>query len=98
MKLTAIKKSLQKNSLALHTKYSVKALYLFGSAARGDSRKNSDIDLIVEFDSDDIDLFSFIELKMFLEEILNSKVDLVTRNALDPRTVTAIERDSVRVA
>lgn len=98
MKLTAIRKTLLKNSSILQAKHSVKALYVFGSVARGDSRKNSDIDLIVEFESESMDLFSFIELKLFLEEILKSKVDLVTRNALDPRMASVIERDSVRVA
>jgi len=44
---------------------------------------SSDIDILVSFDRD-IDLFEFIDLREFLEEKLQAKVDLVMSSALKP--------------
>jgi len=67
----------------LEDRYFVKKIGLFGSYARDEQKEDSDIDIIVEF-SRPVG-FQFIELKLYLEEILNSKVDLVTLNALKPQ-------------
>ena len=57
----------------------IKRLGLFGSAIREDFSKDSDIDVLVVFDSDDkIDLFDkYFDLKEQLEEIFERNVDLV---------------------
>lgn len=51
---------------------------IFGSFARGEQRSRSDIDILVDFDEIP-DLFVFIGLADYLEEILCSKVDLVRK-------------------
>ncbi len=56
---------------------------LFGSAARGEMRPDSDIDLVVEI-TKDISLLGFIDLKLQLEEALHRSVDLVEYAALKP--------------
>lgn len=56
---------------------------IFGSIAREDATKKSDVDILVDFDSKR-GLFGFIDLKNYLEKILERDVDLVTRNALHP--------------
>lgn len=58
-------------------------LAIFGSTARNESTKTSDIDILVDFDTKK-DLFGFIDLKFFLEELLNCDVDLVSKQALHP--------------
>ncbi len=56
--------------------------YLFGSYGRGDAKSSSDIDLLVELDySQKIGLL-FIQMKIDLEDILHSKVDLVSSNGV----------------
>lgn len=57
----------------------VKRLGLFGSALRADFSKDSDVDVLVVFDSDgNIDLFDkYFDLKEKLEEIFERNVDLV---------------------
>jgi hypothetical protein len=75
---------------------SVKSLALFGSAARGQARPGSDVDLLVEF-SKPVGLFEFIRLKHTLEEILNCDVDLVTPDALRPTMKNDIFREAVDV-
>jgi uncharacterized protein len=62
--------------LPVLTRYHVKKASLFGSFARGNMEKNSDIDILVEL-SDDSSLFDFIDLKNELEDTVGRKVDLV---------------------
>ena len=54
---------------------------VFGSVARGKNTNNSDLDLIINLGMP-IDLFQFMEIWDDLETLLNTKVDLVTENAL----------------
>ena len=49
---------------------------IFGSYARGEQRKSSDIDVLIEIDSE-ASLFRIIELKISLESKINKKFDLV---------------------
>jgi predicted nucleotidyltransferase len=75
----------------------VATLSVFGSVARGEARPNSDVDLLVEFDQTaTFDLY--LELKEYLEQILDHQVDLVTSKAVLPRLRPYIERDLRRVA
>ena len=78
-------------------RYHVAALSVFGSVARNEAGPGSDVDLLVEFDQTaTFDLY--LNLKDFLEEILNYPVDLVTSKAVRPRLRPFIERDLLRVA
>ena len=73
----------------------VKRLGLFGSALRGDFSENSDIDVLVIFDSDEeIDHFDkYFELKENLEEIFKRNVDLVVdRNFKNPVLKESIDK------
>src|SRR5215469_2611610 len=67
-------------------RYQVRELSLFGSAARGEMRPDSDIDLLVEFlPKADVGLVEHAGLMLDLERLLGRKVDLVSKNALKPR-------------
>ncbi len=66
-------------------RYRVRELSLFGSAARGEMRPDSDIDLLVEFLPDaEIDLVDYAGLMLELSRLLDRKVDLVSKNGLKP--------------
>ena len=54
---------------------------LFGSYARGEQKKNSDVDILVEI-NDNRSLTEIIGLKLLLEKILKRKVDLVEYNTI----------------
>lgn len=58
-------------------------LAIFGSTARNEANRTSDIDILVDFDAKK-DLFCFIDLKFYLEDLLKCDVDLVTKQALHP--------------
>jgi uncharacterized protein len=74
------------NLADLCRRYQVRELSLFGSAARGDMRPDSDIDLLVEFlPNADIGLVEHAGLMLDLEKLLGRKVDLVSKNGLKPR-------------
>lgn len=66
-------------------RYSVTELSLFGSAARGNLRPESDIDLLVVFDKEAlVTLFTLIDLQAELSELLGRTVDLVPKGGLKP--------------
>jgi len=58
-------------------------LAIFGSTARNEATKGSDIDILVDFDAKK-GLFVFADLKFYLEDILDCDVDLVSTRALHP--------------
>lgn len=66
-------------------RYHVRELSLFGSAARGEMRPDSDIDVLVEFlPGSEIDLVDYAGLMLDLSHLLGRKVDLVSKNGLKP--------------
>ena len=75
----------------------VKSLGLFGSVARGETRADSDVDLLVAFDGP-ATFDRYMDLKLFLEELLGRRVDLVTERGLRKAVRPTIERDLHRVA
>jgi predicted nucleotidyltransferase len=81
--LNEIKKILVQHKGRLVEKYKIGEIGVFGSYSRGEQRKNSDIDILVQFDSD-IGFFKFLEFEEYLSNILGVKVDLVTKEALKP--------------
>ena len=64
-------------------KHGVKRAGFFGSVVRGEVTEDSDIDVLVEIDSD-ISLLDFVGLKLEIEEALGRKVDLVEYDTIKP--------------
>ena len=62
----------------------IKRLDLFGSALRADFGPESDIDLLVEFESDrELGFFDFVRIEQEFADIFGRKVDLVERLAVE---------------
>lgn len=70
---------------------------LFGSLARHEEKKNSDIDIIIEFKDNNKTLLDFVGLKLDLEEKLKRKVDLVEYSALHPLLKENILKEQVPI-
>lgn len=66
-------------------RFGVKRLGLFGSYARDEQKKESDVDLLVEFEKGMKTFDNYMDLKFFLEELFGCEVDLVIREALKPQ-------------
>ena len=67
-------------------RYKVTEIGIFGSYVRNEQTKDSDIDILVDFNDDaEISLLSFCAFQNWLSDTLNKNVDLVMKNALKPR-------------
>jgi uncharacterized protein len=79
--------------LAIASRHHASRVRPFGSAARGDDRPDSDIDLLVDFDEDS-SLFDLMRMSRELEALLGRPVDVVSAGGLKTRD-TAILAESV---
>lgn len=71
-------------------------LAVFGSAARGDDRPDSDLDLLVQ-PPEGADVFDMLRLRDTLAAVLGRDVDLVSYRGLDPRLDQDILRDKMLI-
>lgn len=82
---------------AIRRNFGVHRLALFGSTARDEASPGSDLDVLVDFEGR-ATFDSFMGLKLYLQDQLGCRVDLVTRAALKPRMRPIVEREAVDVA
>ena len=73
--------------------FGVRSLSLFGSSIRGEETPASDLDFIVEFQNKSFD--SYMDLKLFLEDLFGRPVDLVLADGIKPRLRAAILREAI---
>lgn len=78
----------------LEDRYKVKEIGVFGSFVRGEQKKTSDLDIIVDF-YEVPDLFEFINLERYLQRILKRKIDLVRRPVLRKELKEKILQEAV---
>lgn len=90
-----IREIIQQKKPQLQKKFKVKDIALFGSYARGENTRESDVDIMVTFQRPVG--FEFFHLAEFLEEILGVKVDLVTRDGIKPNRWKYIKQDLMYV-
>jgi len=76
-------KILRQHLPELREKYSVNYLGIFGSYIRGEQTKDSDLDVLVQFDKKP-GLLKYIEFENYLSDLLEVKVGLVMKSALKP--------------
>lgn len=65
-------------------KYGVKKIGLFGSYLRKEQKPTSDLDILVEFEKGKVTFDNYMDLKFFLEDLFECKVDLVMKEAIKP--------------
>lgn len=82
---------------AIRRRFGVKSLSVFGSAARDEMHQGSDVDVLVQFDGP-ATLDRYMDLKFYLEKILECSVDLVTEKGLRREIRPAVEQEAIRVA
>ncbi len=91
-----IRKILSRYKSIFAKKFKVKEIAIFGSYVRDENKKNSDIDILVEF-SEPIGFFDFIDLEEYLKKLLGVKVDLVSKKALKPIIGKHILREAITI-
>lgn len=77
--------------------YRVRSLYLFGSVARDEESPTSDIDVLVAFEGPGT-FDQYVDLKFYLENLFNRKVDLVTEAGVRPELRNIVKQDLIRSA
>ncbi len=92
-RLKKIESILKENKQRLRGGFKVKKIGIFGSYVHGRQGESGDIDILVEF-FEPIG-WEFIDLKEYLERILNLPVDLVTPNSVKPLIRDKILKDVV---
>jgi len=77
-------------------KQGIKKAGLFGSYARGEQKKGSDIDILIE-PTKEMTLLDVVRLEMLLKKILKRKIDLLTYNGINPYLKEQILSEEVKV-
>jgi len=74
--------------------YNVTKAGIFGSYARGEQKRNSDVDILIEI-GDEIGLTGFIGVQIELEKKLKKKVDLVEYSCIRKELKRRILNDEI---
>jgi predicted nucleotidyltransferase len=76
----------------------VRRLYLFGSTARGEAGRRSDVDIFIDVKPGArFSLFDLMELRDRLSKLLGAKVDVFSRDGLHRIIRRTVEREAIRV-
>lgn len=78
------------------SKFNPKLVGIFGSYARGEQQRESDLDILVDF-NESVNLIELIGLEQELTELLGIKVDLVTLKSVNPSLNAYIQQDLIRI-
>ena len=92
--LEEIKKVIEQHRPELKRQFHVEKIGVFGSYARGDQKKRSDVDFLVTFD-ETIGLFTLSGLYIYLQERLGRKVDVIPFNSLRPELRKYVLKDLI---
>ena len=76
--------------------FGVQTLALFGSVARDEATETSDLDFLVEFEGA-ATFDRYMDLKIFLEDLFEKPIDLVTKRSLKPQIRQTVLEESINV-
>ena len=92
-----IDKKIKDNLLQLLLPYHPARIGIFGSYARGENKKESDLDVLIQF-KNRISLLRLVQIQQELSDQLGIEVDLVTENSLqNPRLKKFIYQDLITI-
>ena len=77
-------------------RFGIKSLFLFGSLARNEATQESDLDFIVNFDGAST-FDRYMDLKIFLEDLFDKKIDLAIEGTLKPQIRQKIFEEAIDV-
>ncbi|MDR1632324.1 MAG: nucleotidyltransferase domain-containing protein [Dysgonamonadaceae bacterium] len=78
--------------------YPVEKAWVFGSYARGEQTRKSDVDILVKFDENaEISLFDHIRIRHKLQDLLHKKIDLVEEGCIKKFAQQSVEEDKILI-
>jgi len=92
--LEEIKEVIEQHRAELKSQFHVEKIGVFGSYARCDQKKRSDVDFLLTFDKD-ISLFDHVDLTIYLKELMGRKVDVIKHDNLRPELRKYVLKDLV---
>jgi predicted nucleotidyltransferase len=93
--LDQILKELAFHKEDLFKKFNIKSMGIFGSYTRNEQRKDSDLDILVEFNSS-VGI-EFIDLANYSETVLKIRIDLVSSSGIKPKYYAEIRNELIYV-
>ncbi len=90
-------KKLETEAPAIRLQFGVKKIGIFGSFARGEQTKKSDVDVIVDFAEGYATLRNFVGLADRLEALFRRNVDLITVEGIDKYIRPRVEAEVIWV-
>ena len=87
---------IKKRALPVLRKAGIKRAAIFGSYARGEQKKKSDLDILVELPKG-MSLLGLVELEDNLKGVLKKKVDLITYKSIHPLLEDSILEDQIPI-
>lgn len=89
-------KILQSFKLNNQDKYGIESIGVFGSVARNEAKKNSDVDICIK--TKKADIFALVHIKEELEELMSANIDIVRiRDKMNPFLKNRIDKEAVYV-
>ncbi|MEO1785355.1 nucleotidyltransferase family protein [Thermodesulfobium sp. 4217-1] len=89
--------TLKSNKGYIKITFHIKDMALFGSYSRDEQAQKSDIDILVEFEDQYKTFKNYMALKLYLENLFNSKIDLVSKTAIKDRLKEKILKEILNV-
>ncbi len=74
--------TLAKRKPEIQARFHVREIGIFGSFARGEQTRRSDVDILVDFEPEHITFDNHVNLQLYLERLFRRKVDVVRLGAV----------------
>jgi predicted nucleotidyltransferase len=94
---SAVIKKLESEAPAIRSHYGVTRIGIFGSFARGEQTRKSDVEVLVDFAAGYATLKNFVRLAEYLEALFKRNVDLITIEGLDKYIRNRVETEVIWV-
>ena len=72
-------------------------MWLFGSFSRGEENADSDVDLLVQMQPNDLTILGFLKIQTRLEKVTQKPVDLIEDDCLEDFARVSADRDKILI-
>lgn len=80
----------------VQSRFGIQSLSLFGSVARNEATATSDLDFVVDFEGV-VTFDRYMDLKIFLEDLFNKKIDLAIKGSLKPQIRERVFEEAILI-